>query len=113
MADALRAPSLHRGECSRRQKLADDVLDDLTILFGFGARGYPHRVGLNPRPLLVPISHRVPLKKICQLLVRSADDRREKAGLTDAMLFPDLERVHLKALQQIRKPPRDTAIDTH
>src|SRR5437660_671342 len=104
---------LHRRECGRRQQLIDDIADDLTVRLGLCARLDPFRIALKGGPFLLAIGERFPCQQIGQFLMGFADQRREKSGLPDAVLLPNLQRDGLEALQQRRQPARNTAIDAH
>src|SRR6516165_2485030 len=105
--------SLHRRKRRRGEELVDDVVDDLSIRLGFRARLDPCRIGHEGRPLLLALGQGVPGQKIGELLVGFADERGEKAGLLDAVLFPQLQRDGVKALQKRRQPARQATIDAH
>src|SRR5581483_11106750 len=102
---------LHRRERGRHEQLIDDVADDLAIGLGLGARLDPLRVALERRPLLLPLGKRFPCEQIGQLLIGFADQRGEKPGLTNAVLFPKFQRDGFKAFQQCGQSARHTAVD--
>src|SRR5262249_49769529 len=109
----LRGLLFYRRERRRHQQLADDVVDDLAVRLALRAAREPIRIGLECRPLFFAIGERVPRQEVCQFLIGSADQRREEAGLLDAVLVPQLQCEGIKSLQQRRQPARNTAIDAH
>src|SRR5205823_5305566 len=63
-------------------------------------------------PLLLALGERLPGQQIVQILVfAGTDQHRPKAGLTDAVPLPELERGGLEALEQRGQPAGDAVID--
>src|SRR5690349_15457944 len=107
------AASLHRRKRRRHQELAHDVGYDLAIFLGLRARGDPFLIALECGPLLLAIGKGFPGKEIGQLLVGFPNQRREEAGLLDAVLLPELQCDSIEALEQRRQTARHAAIDAH
>lgn len=77
-----------------------NVLYEWTVLLTLLAHGDPFGITDECTPALLAVSHAVPGKHVGELLVAFADERRPEASLANAMLFPNLDCVVLKAGNQ-------------
>src|ERR1700733_12597115 len=105
------ARSLHRRERRRLEERAFDIGDDRAVLLGVSAHLDPGRVGLERAPYLFALGERFPGEQIMQVVAAVADQHRPEAGVADAVLLPDLQRVILEPLEQSRQLAGDTLID--
>ena len=64
-----------------------------TVLLALVAGLVPCRVGLEGVPFLLAIGERFPGQHVVQIVVAVADQHGPEAGLLDAVLVPDFQRV--------------------
>src|SRR5829696_6579706 len=103
--------SLHFRIRSRSEQHVLDTLHDRPVALGFCALLQPFRIDHERAPLLFALGHVLPFDQVVELVVVGSDQHRPEARLTDAVLFPQLERDGLEALVQIGQTPGYGVID--
>src|SRR5580704_3426847 len=103
--------SLHRRKLRRPQERAFDIGDNRAARFALVARLVPSRIGLERVPFLFAVGERFPNQHVVQVLAAIADQNGPKAGLLDAVLFPDFQSLLLETLEQRRQPAGDAGVD--
>src|SRR5580698_2053302 len=100
-----------RGERGRLKERTLDVGDDRPVALAVVAGLYAGEVRQKRFPYPLAFGERFPRKQVVQVVVAVADQHGPKAGLADAVLFPELERVILKPLEQLWQAARKARIN--